>query len=192
MRIYYILIVGLWLLLWVYWLISATRTKRTRTRTRSWRFEIGLRLVMLALILLLARLSSADRAGLAARLLALNRSVPLGVLGVALCALGIGLAIWSRACLGRNWGTPMTTKENQALVTTGPYARLRHPIYAGWLLAMLGSAIGQSPIWLIPLLGAAIYFSYSAQREERLMLEQFGDEYRTYMQRTRRFIPFIW
>jgi len=65
--------------------------------------------------------------------------VLMGGVGVALCALGIGLAIWARTYLGRNWGMPMSRKENPELVTSGPYAYVRHPIYTGLLIAMLGS-----------------------------------------------------
>ncbi len=86
---------------------------------------------------------------------------------------------------------PMAEKVSPELITGGPYAYIRHPIYAGILLAVLGSAIGQSVLWAIPLFIAGPYFVYSARREERWMAEQFPFEYSEYMKRTRMLIPFI-
>ena len=71
------------------------------------------------------------------------------VLGATLCVIGVGCAIWARACLGRNRGPPMSVKVNPVLVANGPYAYLRHPIYAGLWLALLGSAIAQSAWWVV-------------------------------------------
>jgi Phospholipid methyltransferase len=62
--------------------------------------------------------------------------------GVVLCVLGFGLGLCAPWYLGRNWGMPMSCKEQPELVTSGPYAFIRHPIYTGPILAMLGSAIG--------------------------------------------------
>lgn len=101
----------------------------------------------------------------------------MGLAGVGFCALGVGLAILARTYLGRNWGMPMSRKENPELVTSGPYALVRHPIYGGMLLAMLGSTLGESVFWVLPFILFGIYFIYSATREERLMVRQFPDRY---------------
>jgi protein-S-isoprenylcysteine O-methyltransferase Ste14 len=100
------------------------------------------------------------------------------VLGVALCVIGTGLAIWARVHLGRNWGPPMSVKESPELVTSGPYAYVRHPIYAGLWLAVLGSGISLSAWWLVGLLIGSAYFFYSARIEEETMLKRFPDQYR--------------
>jgi protein-S-isoprenylcysteine O-methyltransferase Ste14 len=86
---------------------------------------------------------------------------------------------------------PMSRKENPELVTSGPYAYVRHPIYTGMLIAMLGSAIGESAFWLIPLILFGLYFVHSARIEEKLMIEQFPEQYSRYMQRTKMLFPFI-
>jgi len=86
---------------------------------------------------------------------------------------------------------PTSKQENPELVTTGPYALVRHPIYGGMLVAMLGSAIGQSVLWLLPLIVYAPSFIRSARREEKLLLEQFPERYRAYMQRTKMLLPFV-
>ena len=85
----------------------------------------------------------------------------------------------------------MSRKENPQLVTSGPYEYVRHPIYAGFLLAMLGSTIGDNLFWAIALIVFGIYFVYSARREERLMVEEWPEQYPAYMKRTKMFLPFI-
>jgi len=182
---------GLWLVPIVYWFVSAIGAKRSVSRPWAWQRELGLRLGILALVLLVLRLSALYRTPLELRSYLINTNVPMGVLGVVLCALGVGSAIWARAYLGRNWGLPMSQKESPALVTTGPYAYVRHPVYTGFLLAMLGSAIGESLVWLLPLLVFGIYFSYSARREEKILLTQFPEQYSLYRKRTKMMLPFI-
>jgi protein-S-isoprenylcysteine O-methyltransferase Ste14 len=111
--------------------------------------------------------------------------------GLILCAAGIALAIWARVYLGRNWGMPMTQREHPELVTTGPYAYIRHPIYAGVILAAIGSTITIDVLWFIPLLIYCAYFFYSAPIEERHMAERFPNEYPAYKSRTKMLIPFV-
>jgi protein-S-isoprenylcysteine O-methyltransferase Ste14 len=111
--------------------------------------------------------------------------------GVAVCVAGLAFAIWARVHLGRNWGMPRAVKENPELVTSGPYAYVRHPIYTGMLVALIGSAavVGWSWLLLPALLGA--YFIYSALVEERLMLRTFPDSYPGYQARTKMLVPFV-
>ena len=191
MTIYNWLITALWLVFIAYWAIAAGGVKRDIGGAWVWRREIGLRLGVLVLVLLALRISVFSHASRNARSFAVNASMPMGLIGVVLCALGIGLAIRARVSLGRNWGMPMSRKENPELVTTGPYAFVRHPIYAGLLLAMLGSTIGESAVWVLPLILCGAYFIYSARREEKLMIEQFPELYPAYMRRTKMLLPFI-
>jgi protein-S-isoprenylcysteine O-methyltransferase Ste14 len=115
----------------------------------------------------------------------------LGIAGVTLCALGVALAIWARVYLGKNWGMPMSRKEHPELVTTGPYAYVRHPIYTGLLLAMFGSAIAETAFWLVPLVVVGAYFIYSARSEEKGMVEEFPERYPAYQKRTKILVPFL-
>lgn len=110
-----------------------------------------------------------------------------------ICGLGVALAIWARVVLGDNWGMPMTQVASPRLVTNGPYAYVRHPIYTGMLVGMIGTVIATSPAMLMgwPLL-AFIYFVISAFREERDMLKAFPEKYGEYMSHTRRLVPFLW
>ncbi len=191
MTIYNWLIIALWLALVAYWAVSAVGVKRNIGGVSIlWR-EIGLRLGVLVLVLLALRSSIFSNALRNARAYAVNTSTLMGLIGVVFCALGVGLAVLARVRLGRNWGMPMSRKERPELVTTGPYAFVRHPIYTGMLLALLGSTIGQSIFWLLPLILCGAYFLYSAQREEKFMIEQFPQQYPAYMRRTKMLLPFV-
>jgi protein-S-isoprenylcysteine O-methyltransferase Ste14 len=183
--------VGLWLIFIAYWAVSALSPKRNVGRNRSWPREIGLRVGVAVLIITALRLPLAGAARGSARALLINTSLPRGIIGLAVCALGIALAIWARFHLGRNWGTPMSRKQNPDLITTGPYAVIRHPIYAGMLVAMLGCTIGQSVLWLAPLVVAGAYFVFSAETEEKAMLRKFPTAYRAYRDRTKMLVPFV-
>ena len=181
------IIAGLWLLFVAYWAVAAVGAKRSAGR-RRWRREIGLRLVVILLIAAVLEFRSL-RPLLAVAQRSAGHSSILGWTGVAVCLLGFSLAISARRHLGRNWGLPMSRKEQPELVTSGPYSLIRHPIYTGLMLAMLGSAIGTS-VFLAPLLvPVGAYFIYSARREETVMLQLFPEQYAAYMARTGMLTP---
>jgi protein-S-isoprenylcysteine O-methyltransferase Ste14 len=114
------------------------------------------------------------------------------VLGAAITVLGIGFAVWARLSLGGNWGMPMTLREDPELVTAGPYALVRHPIYTGIIFGFLGTALTVGAWWLLVLLLGFGYFAMSARREERDMVERFPDAYPAYRARTKMLIPFVY
>lgn len=182
------LVIALWLGFYVYWAISAIGVKKNVRKGPWWRGR-SCRVLLLLLIFLLFQLRHF-------RLLAHHRiassNLAIQAVGIALCLAGFAFAIWARAHLGRNWGEPMSLKSGHELVTTGPYGYVRHPIYTGILLAMLGSALVLSPVWLVAFLMFCPYFIYSARTEERLMLEEFPNQYPEYRKRTKALIPFVW
>jgi protein-S-isoprenylcysteine O-methyltransferase Ste14 len=112
-------------------------------------------------------------------------------LGLALFAAGLGLAIWARLHLGRNWGGPMRRKDDPELVTSGPYRLARHPIYTGILTAGTGTVLALDWTWLPAVAIAAGYFTYSAFIEERDLIEQFPQAYPRYRQATKMLVPFL-
>jgi protein-S-isoprenylcysteine O-methyltransferase Ste14 len=112
-------------------------------------------------------------------------------IGLALFVAGLAFAIWARVYIGRNWGSPMSQKADPELVTSSPYRRIRHPIYSGIILAMIGTAVALSPFWLVPVAILGGYFVYSATREERYMTERFPDTYPAYKRSTKMLIPFL-
>jgi len=112
--------------------------------------------------------------------------------GVVLSAAGMVFLVWARRHLGRNWSQSVSTKEGHELVTSGPYRYVRHPMYAGGFLACVGSAIAGGGAWifLLVILGAILLSRVGA--EDRLMAQQFPNEYPDYKQRTNAVIPFVW
>ena len=119
-------------------------------------------------------------------------SPALGWIGAALTAIGIGFAIWARVNLGRNWSSRPAMKEHHELVTTGPYAYVRHPIYAGIMLAALGTALTSSIFGIGMFVFISITFALRANKEEKIMLELFPTQYPEYQKRTKRLVPFVW
>lgn len=111
--------------------------------------------------------------------------------GVGLAILGFALLQWAQATLANSWSdTPRMMKE-QALITSGPYRLIRHPIYTAFLL-ILGSTLFISSNWLIGMCWAGMTILETISRinfEETLMLEYFGEQYREYMKKTGRLFP---
>jgi protein-S-isoprenylcysteine O-methyltransferase Ste14 len=170
-----------WVGFWVYWLAASTGVKEGRTR---WTRLAGIRVAIILIILLLVRSKALGDVRPTA-----NRW--LQAVGVPLFLLGLAVAIWSRVYLGRNWGMPMTEKVDPELVTTGPYSRVRHPIYSGIILAMIGTTIAVGLFWLVAVVALVVYFVFSAFMEERFMVARFPDSYPRYKRSTKMFIPFI-
>ena len=170
-----------WGAFWLYWLIAAFSMKRGQV---PWSCELGFRVVLVVLLVLLvrARVFRDD---------ALHTDPWREGIGLALLFVGLGFAVWARVHIGRNWGTPMTKKNEPELVTSGPYHLVRHPIYSGILLAGIGTAVALSFIWLFAVVLAAVYFVYAATVEERFMTEQFPDAYPDYKRSSRMLVPFV-
>jgi protein-S-isoprenylcysteine O-methyltransferase Ste14 len=183
-----VLIVVFWCIGFVYWLAAAIGAKRNRRRPyHAVVRDAGIRIAcgIAGTLLLLS-----FRHEIAAATPVFASSTIEGV-GVAVCGIGIAIALWARVSLGRNWGMPTTVKADPELVSRGPYAAVRHPIYAGILLATLGSALAVGPGLLVVAVVLCLYFVYCAVVEERLMTRAFPGQYPNYRRRTKRFIPFI-
>jgi protein-S-isoprenylcysteine O-methyltransferase Ste14 len=176
-------ILVLWVGFWVYWFVAASSgIKAGRTR---WGRFVGVRAVVVLLALLLIR-TRAFKGGQT-----ITKDPWLQAIGLVVFLAGLALAIWARRYLGRNWGMPMTEKVDPELVTTGPYRRVRHPIYSGIILAMVGTAIAVSWYWLLAVIVLGAYFVYSAVMEERYMAGHFPDTYPAYKRSTKMLVPFV-
>ena len=171
-----------WIVFWVYWLAMAATAKAATSR---WTRFAGFRAGTIVIVLLLFRLRIIKGHGAAT-----DNPWLLGI-GLAIFVLGLALAVWARVYLGRNWGMPMSQKADPELVTTGPYRRVRHPIYSGIILGMVGTAIALSPYWLIAVVILGAYFLFSAVTEERNMAKLFPAAYPPYKHATKMLIPFI-
>jgi protein-S-isoprenylcysteine O-methyltransferase Ste14 len=114
-------------------------------------------------------------------------------LGVAAMIAALWVFRRSHADLGRNWSISLQVREQHALVKTGIYRLVRHPMYSSFFL------LGVAQMLLLPnwfagvsgIAGAGLLFAGRVGREERMMLDSFGDDYRSYMAQTKRIIPWI-
>ncbi|MBJ7599205.1 isoprenylcysteine carboxylmethyltransferase family protein [Candidatus Nephthysia bennettiae] len=176
----------LWLGFILYWLVAARRTASTRVREGVASSLVSNAALVLGALLLLG--SAFPLGPLDARWVPAHWWV-LGI-GAVLTAAGLGLAVWARRHLGRNWSAQPSLKLDHQLIQTGPYAVIRHPIYSGILLALLGTALylGQYRA----LLGLALFVAglwWKARREEALLVTQFGDDYQRHRLRAGMFLP---
>ena len=122
---------------------------------------------------------------------AANRSALIGLVGVFVCLAGVSLLMLARRSLGRNWSDLVVLKEGHQLIERGPYRWVRHPLYSGGVLGMLGSAltVGTRAAYAV----VAICFVgllVKSRQEEALLLQQFP-EYAGYKRRVKSFIPFV-
>jgi protein-S-isoprenylcysteine O-methyltransferase Ste14 len=99
---------------------------------------------------------------------------------------------WARAILRTNWSARVTIKENHELVRRGPYQIVRHPIYTGFLIGLLGTAFvyGFTGCF-VGVLVIGFAFWVKSQTEEQFMMQQFGEQYLQYKQQVRALIPYI-
>ena len=186
--IYAYLLPGMWFIFLAYWRSLAADVKVTERR------EAALSRIVRLLLFVLA-----------AALLALP-SVPFGLLnkrflpqsslwfwvGAVVTASGLSFSVWARLHLGNNWSQAVTIKEGHELITSGPYALVRHPIYTGLLLGFLGSAIARGE-WR-GLLALALIFGalwHKLSLEESWMSAQFGEAYAEYSRRVAALVPYL-
>src|SRR4051794_4019512 len=170
-----------WTVFWLYWLAAAFSMKKGHV---PWARSLRVRVLIAAVVVLLVRVGVFRSDGLS------TDQWRAGI-GLVFFAVGLGFAIWARVQIGHNWGTPMTQKDEPELVTNGPYRLVRHPIYAGILVAGVGTAVALRWLGLIAVVLAGIYFVYSAAVEERYLTEQFPADYPVYKRSTKMLIPFV-
>lgn len=174
-----IAVIVIWVVFAIYWFGSALGAKEGKGSRR----RIPLNgVTALAVVLLLRFLGGGNLA---------VHSRALGVIGVLLCVAGIVIAIWARIDLGRNWGMPMTEKAEPELVTSGAYRLVRHPIYSGLLVAVLGTALVTNLLGLAIVAVMTSYFYYCAVVEERNLSATFPIAYPAYRARTKMLIPYV-
>src|SRR5258705_2334615 len=183
---------NIFLALWVAWLscwlVAAFGTKRTLRHE-----SLGSRLAHVVPLMVGVWLIANPNPPLGA----LDRRVIPGSLATywslaALTAAGLLFTVWARVHLGRNLSGTVSVKEEHTLITSGPYAAVRHPIYTGLLAAILGSALAVGN-WrgLIGFFVSCAALWRKLRVEENWMEQTFGDAYVAYKSRVRALIPFI-
>jgi protein-S-isoprenylcysteine O-methyltransferase Ste14 len=187
MMVYRYLFLALWLSWGLYWWVSSLEVKATARRESV--LSRFLHIAPLVIAALLLWVPGAWLDGLSGRFL--PPAAWLFWAGFAVAAAGLLFTVWARRHLGKNWSGIVTIKEGHELITSGPYALVRHPIYTGLLLAFAGSAIALGE-WRGILAVALVLWSLwrKLRIEERWMREQFGEAYQAYSLRVAALVPF--
>ena len=182
------LIPAMWCVWAAFWIAASFGTKPTR-----WKESIASRASHVILLLAAVVLLMKPRwlpSMLSVRFAPAGNLLP--VLAAIMVAAGLGFAVSARVHLGRNWSGIVTVKEDHALVRTGPYRVVRHPIYTGLLLALIGTAMAIGE-WrgFLAVICALIGFLWKIHIEEKRMRENFP-EYAQYSQQTAALIPLLY
>jgi protein-S-isoprenylcysteine O-methyltransferase Ste14 len=115
------------------------------------------------------------------------------VLGAAVGVAGAALLVWASVLLGRFFVHEAAIVQNHALITSGPYRFVRHPVYTGYLALLFGSSVASLNVcllllWPVSLLGILI----QAAAEDHILEVRFGRDYERYVGRIGRFVPRFW
>jgi len=184
-----------WLIFILYWFISAWSVKRIQ-QTRGWLGGNWYPILYLIGVLFMLNFKFLGKLGIPTSKLAillLPTTFVLNVIIVILLITGLMIAIVARRTLAKNWSGAVALKEDHELITTGPYQYVRHPIYTGMLLMILGTALSLATLgagigFLIILAGVLL----KLKQEEALLTQHFAQSYLSYKKRTSTLIPFIW
>jgi protein-S-isoprenylcysteine O-methyltransferase Ste14 len=180
---------GPWLVLLLYWGMAALRVQPARRREAPLsRLRHSVLIVLAAFLLFSNQLQWGP---LSRRFLPDHPAVFFA--GVALTMIGVCFAIWARYHLGAYWSGTVTIKQDHRLIRTGPYAVVRHPIYAGILFGMLGTAVAVGELrGVLAVLLFFAAFSIKIRLEECWLLQEIGPEYEQYRHEVRGLIPFLY
>ena len=176
-----------WLLFAAYWFVTALGAKAPAKAERASE-RVGHIILMVVGFVLLRYPAPNSLNGLN------HRFVPdlrwISWLGAYLTFAGVMFAIWARRTIGKEWSAAVQIKEDHQLIRSGPYARIRHPIYTGILLALAGTAlaIGEYRA-LLGLAVIAVGFIQKAKKEESFLAAQFGAAFAEHCLRTGFFLP---
>jgi len=179
------IMVGMWVVWGTYWYAAAFNTKKSvyvQPRWQRWLYLVPGAVILAAFQIPAMRVRFWPfRADVAA-------------VGMGLAAAGFGFCMWARVILGRNWSGIVTVKEGHELVQRGPYAVVRHPIYTGIFLAIIGTILALTPtpggiLVVVVLLSS---FFVKLLQEEKVMIKEFPEAYPAYKERVRaRLVPFV-
>lgn len=180
-----IAIFACWVLLVLYWNLGA-RSVKSAAEPQDFTARLARMPVWLGFVLFVAAWVHPFGP------VAMPRTTQSKSIGVAICSLGLCVAIWSRKILGAEWSQDVELKQGHKLVERGPYRFMRHPVYTGHLLMGLGTAIASGlVVAFVGLASFAAGFWIKLNQEERLLLRGFPNEYPAYKARVKALIPYI-
>jgi protein-S-isoprenylcysteine O-methyltransferase Ste14 len=186
---YWALISVCWALFWIYWSFATPRRHPSKRKVTHTFTVPNTGLLYLAFLLVLLGRSVPGSLGL----FFVPQVMPIDVTGTVFAIIGVAFAIWSRQSLSNNWSGEVAITEGQQFMHSGPYAVVRHPIYAGMLLALLGTTLVSSTVGsLLGLVLAIISLWQKANIEEQFLIVEFGEQYANYRHEVKFLIPFIY
>jgi len=182
------IITACWILFSVIWLLAAAATKRTIYHENGVRRLRYLILLVVAFLLLTKRY----RLPYPLNVRVIPATGTVEWIAAILCLAGLAFCLWARATLGRNWSGTITLKEGHELIERGPYRFVRHPIYTGLMAMFLATSIAFGHVGgLVAVILAFASFWIKWSEEEKLMRQHFPEQYRSYEQRVKRIVPFV-
>jgi protein-S-isoprenylcysteine O-methyltransferase Ste14 len=178
-----------WAAFWVYWSFGAPRGRPAKRKVARTFTVLNTGLLYLGFLLVLLGRGIPGSLGL----LFAPQTILIDVTGTVFVIAGVAFAIWSRQVLRHNWSGEVAIAEGQQFIRTGPYAIVRHPIYAGMLLALLGTTLVSSTVGsLLGFVLAIVSLWQKACFEEPLLRAEFGEQYVKYQREVKFWIPFIY
>jgi protein-S-isoprenylcysteine O-methyltransferase Ste14 len=175
-----------WIAFGLYWVFAARRVQAARTTEsaayRAFRFLV----LTITFTLLFAKWTAIGFLGRSF----LSRAQPLEYIGFIAALAGLAIAIWARISLGRYWSDKIVLKVDHQLVRSGPYARMRHPIYSGVLLGVAGSALVVDE-WRAVLAFLLLLTNYmvKAKREDKILAGAFAQDFIEHRRRAGFLLP---
>jgi protein-S-isoprenylcysteine O-methyltransferase Ste14 len=174
-----------WAIFLLFILISAFSVKRTVEVDRPWLMSNWLVTVLFIAAFLFFKYAPHE-ANLVPRTLATE------VIADILALTGLITSLWGRVALGGNWSMYPVLKEDHELIERGPYAYVRHPIYSGLILMLLGSVVWLGNVYGLIFFAACLVGTWVKLRhEERLLTRHFGASYTRYKERVKALIPYV-
>lgn len=176
-----------WLAFAIVWIVGAVRSPRIRHGSAGWWNAVPVATGITLFVV--TRMTPPINVALP-----LWQPTTLHAVAADTCAVaGLVILLWARRALGREWSAAVGLKEGHRLVTAGPYARVRHPIYGGALLLCLATALWLASVAAFVSLALVAFGLWSkARAEEQLLSKHFGPDYPAYRARTKMLIPAIW
>ncbi len=186
LQIFEWILLGIWVIFWSYWLITAW-LNRSPVKRRQSSMLPTLPIIAVVIWILVTGIYPD---------LVYQQIFPDGIVasiaGTIITILGLGFAIWARLHLGTNWSGLPIIRVDHKLIRTGPYTIVRNPIYTGILIAFVGTAIVIGKFWaIIAILIVFVAFFMKIRIEEKFLLEEFGEDYLKYKKEVKSLIPFI-
>ena len=180
----------IWMIVGLFWLISGLIAKKGEVQETFLKRFILYWLPLIAAFYLLGPGDWFGRTWLREKFV--EHTDLVGNIGLLFCIAGAVIAIWSRYLIGRNWSLSVQRKVEHELIQKGMYRIIRHPIYFGLLLLITGNGIIVGDYRaIIAVIIVFISFWLKLKKEEKLLIETFGDKYLNYKLRSKALIPFI-